>query len=97
MPHLCAAAITRAALWRDPEAAKCAGNGFRDTTRISSGDPDLWTGIVAENRTEILAALTDARDALSDLVAILKNMDDKALRRFLADAKTLREALPDKT
>ena len=96
LPHLAAAAVTRAALHAEPDAAACVGNGFRDSTRIAAGDPDLWTGIVMENRVEILAALRDARDAMSDLVAMLENLDDKALRRFLADAKVLRDQVPDK-
>jgi len=96
LPHLAAAAITRAALQAEPDAAACVGNGFRDSTRIAAGDPDLWTGIVMENRTEILAALRDARDTMSDLVAMLENLDEKAIRRFLADAKVLRDQVPDK-
>lgn len=95
LPRLAASAVTLAALHDDPSAAECMGNGFRDTAiRVASGDPDLWTGIIMANRTEILAALRDARDRFHDLVAMLENVDDKALRRFLSEAKVLRDNLP---
>jgi len=94
MPHLAAAVVALAALKDDPHAAACAGNGFRDTTRVSSGDADLWTGIVKQNQAEVVAALKDARDRFSELVALLENMDEIGLRRFLLEAKTLRDAVP---
>lgn len=93
LPHLAASAVTLAALRGDVDAALCAGNGFRDTTRVSSGDADLWTGIVLENRAEVLAALREARDRFSDLVAMLENLDEIGLRRFLQEAKALRDAV----
>lgn len=94
LPRLTASIVTLAALHDDPSAAECMGNGFRDTAiRVASGDPGLWTGIIAANRTEVLAAVRDARDRMDDLVAMLENVDDKALHRLLADAKTLRDKL----
>ena len=94
LPRLTAAAVTLAALHDDPTAAECMGNGFRDTAiRVASGDPGLWTGIIMQNRTEVLAAVRDARDRMHDLVAMLENVDDKSLRRFLSEAKLLRDSL----
>lgn len=90
MPHLMAAVTAIAALRADPKVAHCAGNGFRDTTRVAGGDPDLWTGIVLENAVEVRAALHDALDTLRELVAITDGMDEEALRRFLAEAQALR-------
>lgn len=94
LPHLVAAAVTMAALHRDPSAAECVGNGFRDATRIAAGDPDLWTGIVLQNRAEIIPALADARHAISELLAMVEEVDEKTLRRFLGDAKSLRDQVP---
>lgn len=94
LPHLAAAAVTLAALHQDPDAAGCIGNGFRDTTRVAAGDPDLWRGIVMENRAEVMAALTDARDRFNELLAMLEKLDDKALRHFLSEAKVLRDSVP---
>ena len=96
MPHLTAAAVTIAALKNDLGATKCVGNGFRNTTRIAAGDPGLWSGIVWENRDEIIAAVRSARDGMSELLAMLEKVDEKGLRRFLDEAKSLRDQVPDK-
>jgi prephenate dehydrogenase len=94
LPRLAASALTLAALRDDPSAADCMGNGFRDTAiRVASGEPGMWTGIVAANRAEVLAAVRDARDHLSDIVSMLERNDDKALHRFLSDSKSLRDKL----
>lgn len=94
LPRLAASVLTLAALHDDPSAASCMGNGFRDTAiRVASGEPDLWTGIVAANRSEVLAAARDARDRFNDLVIMLENGDDKGLQRFLTEAKSLRDKL----
>jgi prephenate dehydrogenase len=94
LPRLAASVLTLAALHDDPSAADCMGNGFRDTAiRIASGEPDMWTGIVAANRAEVLAAVRDARDRFNDVASMIERADDKALSRFLADAKILRDKL----
>jgi prephenate dehydrogenase len=97
LPHLAAAAVTLAALHDNGDAADCIGNGFRDTTRVAAGDPELWRGIVVENRAEVMAALADARDRFNELLAMLEKMDDKALRHFLSEAQQLRNRVPAST
>jgi len=94
LPHAVAAAVVRAALGADASAAECTGNGFRDATRIAAGDPALWTGILMENRSEVLSALADVRREMALLVEILERMDEEALTRFLAEARTLRTRVP---
>jgi prephenate dehydrogenase len=94
LPHLLAAVTTLAALGRDRTPLRCAGNGFRDTTRIAAGDPTLWTGIVTQNRLPILAALHDARDRLDELMAILDSSQTAQLHEFLRQAQQLRDLLP---
>ncbi|MCB1210514.1 MAG: prephenate dehydrogenase/arogenate dehydrogenase family protein [Verrucomicrobiales bacterium] len=97
LPHMMAAVTTRAGLAGHAGAIDCIGNGFRDSTRVAAGDPGLWAGIVAGNRAEILAALKDAQAQLGQLVEIIANLDDEALRDFLAQAKALRDAVPAAT
>ncbi len=94
LPHAVAAAVVRAALSHEPDAALCTGNGFRDSTRVAAGDPALWTGILLENRTEVLSALEDARREMALLVEILERMDEGALTHFLAEARSLRMQVP---
>ncbi len=94
LPHLLAAVATLAALRKDASVLECGGNGFRDTTRVAAGDPGLWAGIVKANRAEVAAALRDARERLAELLEMVDGMNDEALRRFLAEAKALRDRLP---
>ena len=95
LPHVMAAVTTLAALRGGRESAlECAAGGFRDTTRVASGDPEMWTGILAGNRSAIIAALQDARGVVTEVLEMLEGMDEEALRRFLEEAKALRDRLP---
>lgn len=94
LPHMMAVVTTLAALRTDPEAIACVANGFRDTTRVSGGDPGLWTGIAMENRPALLAQLQTASDTLTELLEILSKPDEEELRRFLAEAQSLRRTVP---
>ncbi len=94
LPHAMAAAVSLAALQQDETAAPCSGNGIRDSTRVAGGDPDLWTGILLENRLEVMAALEDTMAQTKDLLAIISRQDKEALRRFLAEAQRLRALVP---
>jgi prephenate dehydrogenase len=95
MPHAMAYALSLAALRSDPHAVECAGNGFRDSTRIAASDPDLWTGILLENRDEVIAALEDAAARVQDVLALVRANDKEPLRAFLAEAQQLRKTLPN--
>ncbi len=94
LPHMMAAITTLAALRSDPGAVSCVAGGFRDSTRIASGDPSLWTGIALANRPALTAQLRVASAALTELLEILDKPDEAALRRFLAEAKALRDSVP---
>lgn len=94
LPHMMAAVTTLAALRTDPSAVACVANGFRDTTRVAGGDPGLWTGIALENRPALVAQLRAASDTLTELLEILDKPDEEELRRFLAEAQSLRRTVP---
>jgi prephenate dehydrogenase len=94
LPHTMAVLTTLAALKKDTRVLDSSAGGFRDTTRVAGGDPDMWAGILMQNRTEVVAALQDAASELLELVEMLQSMDEEALRRFLAQAKALRDLLP---
>lgn len=94
LPHLMAVVTTLAALGEDSTPLRCAGNGFRDTTRIAGSDPELWTGIIRQNRARILDAARAAAGRLGELLEILESLDDDKLRQFLTAARRLRRQLP---
>jgi len=94
LPHTMAVVTTLAALSQDTRVLDSSAGGFRDTTRVAGGDPDMWAGILMQNRTEVMAALDDASSRTRELLEMLQSMDEEALRRFLAQAKALRDLLP---
>jgi prephenate dehydrogenase len=90
LPHLVAAAlcgIVPRELW------DLTATGFRDTTRVAAGDPSIWTGIFAQNRSAVLAALKQLSGRLAEYRAILEADDIPALDDFLTQAKKVRDAL----
>lgn len=93
LPHAMAVVTVLAALRSDPAAISCAGSGFRDTTRIASGDPGLWRGILLQNKAHVTAALREALSTTRELLEIIDGLDDEKLRLFLAEAKNLRDRL----
>lgn len=94
LPHAMAVVTTLAALSQDTRVLDSSAGGFRDSTRVAGGDPDMWAGILIQNRAEVIGALQDASSSLRELLEMLQSMDEEALRRFLAQAKALRDLLP---
>jgi prephenate dehydrogenase len=90
LPHAVAAALTATV----PEACfRFSGTGLLDTTRIASGDPELWTQIFCQNRANVLAALDAFAGHLTALGDAVRQGDVEALKRLLALAKKNRDAL----
>jgi prephenate dehydrogenase len=90
LPHLAAAALAGTLSAGNRELA---ASGFRDTTRIASGDADLWTAIFLENRTEVLASLSRFNALLTRFREALEKNDAGALHEWLKAAKISRDSL----
>jgi len=88
LPHLTAAAL---AATLSSENRPLAASGFRDTTRIASGDPDLWTAIFLGNRDSVLASLTKYDGLLAEFRRAIEHGDARRLQELLAAAKANRE------
>lgn len=80
--------LGRNPLW--PEMAALAASGYRDTTRLASGDPDLHYGICATNRETIARWLDRYIEELSDLRRRLRD-EPRSLLEALRDARRIRE------
>jgi prephenate dehydrogenase len=93
LPHAAAAALVNAINHRMPAAGALAGGGYRDTTRIAAGPPAMWSEILLENKTPLIAGLDDLTDTLDELKAMLRSHDAPALESFLARAKEFRDTL----
>jgi prephenate dehydrogenase len=90
LPHLAAAALASVLA---PENAPLAATGFRDTTRIASGDPDLWTAILLGNAEAVLAELQTYEESLAAFRSALADRNEHRLKELLTEARLRREAL----
>ena len=90
LPHVVAASLASALANGD---ARLCATGFRDTTRIAAGDPDLWTAILLDNTESVLAALDGFGARLADFRDAIAARDRARIHELLAHAKRRRDAL----
>ncbi len=93
LPHVVAAALVNLVL--NPASPKsqaelCA-TGFRDTTRIASGSPEMWRDIALANRKNLARALDTFAMELKKFQEALKSGDAKAVEAFFTSAKSRRD------
>ena len=93
LPHMLASALADFLSKKCPEAAAFCGNGLRDTTRVASGSPELWSEIVAQNRLPIQEALQEFQSSLQSLHDAIADGDDQALLELLTQGKSFRDQL----
>lgn len=93
LPHIVAGTLVRAVAERNRAAFDIVGPGFRDTTRVASGPPELWTGIISANQAAIIDALDAMISKLSTFRQTLAQADWKGLTDALNNAKQTREQI----
>ncbi|HBF35690.1 MAG TPA: prephenate dehydrogenase/arogenate dehydrogenase family protein [Firmicutes bacterium] len=99
LPHLLAATLAKTAGTDEeqhPGTLGLAAGGFRDTTRIAMGAPEVWEGIILGNRRRIIQAIEDFQSELDGLKRILNVNDHQGLRTFLEKARGVRAQIPAK-
>ncbi|MFA5183289.1 MAG: prephenate dehydrogenase/arogenate dehydrogenase family protein [Syntrophales bacterium] len=72
---------------------KCAASGFRDTTRVASGDPILGVDMFTTNKKAILKMIGSFKRSLSVLEGLIKEGNGEKIREELARAKQYRDSL----
>ncbi len=88
VPHATAAAL---AALLTPEARPLAATGFRDTTRIASGDPALWTSILIHNREAVSNHLRELISRLSQFATALDSNNAADIEALLSQGKNARD------
>ena len=93
LPHVVAAQLANLVLSPEhpKEQALLCANGFKDTTRIASGSPEMWRDIAVANRKNIGRALGSFIKELNYFRRVLNSSDEKALARFFEQAKQRRD------
>jgi prephenate dehydrogenase len=90
LPHLLASALAGSL---PPDLYELTATGFRDATRLASGNPALWTAIFQANRQAVLDALELFEGQLDRFGQALGNGDPAALNALLQLGKTIRDRL----
>ncbi len=91
-PHILSALIARAAT-SNPDLSpvslrQLASTGYRDTTRICSGSPTLWTDILSQNADAICPLLEFCIRDLQDVLRLLQNGQRDSLQQWLSQAQS---------
>lgn len=91
LPHTLATSLVNT-VGKSPEYLEAAAGGFFDTTRIASGDVDMWVDILLTNREAIAHQLTALSAELDRLKQAVIHGDESAIRDHLTRAKQTRDA-----
>jgi cyclohexadieny/prephenate dehydrogenase len=67
--------------------------GYRDSTRIAAGDPDLWAAIFEANGPAVLGAVDQFLARMQEFRRIVAGGEHAALIHWLAEGKRVRDAL----
>jgi len=90
-PHLLAAVLVNLVAERNAAAFAFAGPGFRDTTRVASGPPEMWAEILRSNHAAVRASLEAIIEKLREIATLLDH--DASMTSILTQAKTQRDQL----
>ncbi len=94
LPHVVAATLANLVLHPanpQTQTALCA-TGFRDTTRIASGSPEMWRDIALANRKNVSRAVDAFVAELKKFQSTLKRNDANAVEKFFTTAKQRRDS-----
>ncbi len=88
LPHLMAFGLMGTV---PDKCVEYAAQGLKDTTRIASSSPQLWSDICLSNPKNIIRALDDFSKQLSFFRKAILDRDEKGLTAYFAKAKERRE------
>ena len=97
VPHIMASSLVQlASRHADDQQAlmRLAAGGFKDSTRIAAGSPELWCGIAFDNKDALSDGLDEIQGIIGAFADALASDDRASLTTLLADAAAARRALP---
>ncbi len=90
LPHAVSAALVNSCNKKD---LHLIAGGFKDTTRIVSGSPELWKDIFVTNRKNMLSDIKIFKKELSRIEKALKKANSTELLKLLKKAKSIRDSI----
>ncbi len=95
LPHLIASILTNTVERVEADSRRAldfAASGFRDTTRIASGSPEIWKGIFLQNAPALQPMIDTVIENLSQFKSLLQNRNVNEIERILKASKKIRDS-----
>ncbi len=95
-PHIVASSLVNTVAQMNKENKKLAtlaASGFRDTTRIASSLPEIWTDICMENQISILEAIQSFEKELQEFKRYIQKKNTKKVYNKFQSAKKFRDKI----
>jgi len=94
LPHVVGAELANYVLSpvHPKEQAMLCATGFRDTTRVASGSPEMWRDIALANRKNLARVLGVFIEDLQEFQHALETLDARTIEEFFQQAKQRRDA-----
>jgi prephenate dehydrogenase len=94
LPHIVAVTLVNSvsgASWEGKKITEFAGQGWRDTTRISNSSPEVWIDILSSNRDKLLKFVKKFDKEWDRIRKSLEEKKFKRLHAILKQASELRK------
>ena len=95
LPHMLAFSLVNYLVSQHPEASVYAAGGFKDFSRIASGDAIMWRDICLHNRNAIVAHIKAYQESLNILVDAIDSQNKEQLESLFRKAKNTRDSWID--
>jgi prephenate dehydrogenase len=92
LPHMLAFSLVNYLISKNPSASIYAAGGFKDFSRIASGDNVMWRDICIQNRDQIISHIKGYQKTLDSLVEAIENENRDKLDLLFTNAKKTRDS-----
>ena len=92
LPHMLAFSLVNYLVNQNPTASIYAGGGFKDFSRIASGEAIMWRDICLQNKDQIISHLKGYQSTLNDLLQAIGDENSEELEHLFTPAKKTRDS-----
>ncbi len=92
LPHMLAFSLVNYLVDQNPSASISAGGGFKDFSRIASGDAVMWRDICLQNKDKIITHLRGYQSTVEELIDAIDQEESDKLELLFATAKKTRDS-----
>jgi len=95
LPHMLAFSLMNYLITQNPNASIYAAGGFKDFSRIASGDAIMWRDICINNKEQIINHIKGYQKSLDELSEAIKKDDLNLLESIFLSSKKTRDSWID--